>query len=77
MLQTNNKHMFMHVSPFPLLWLLLSDGTCVTTDAEHVPLRQQNPRNPTLLTMTTNTPAYAGVKFQLPVDSLADCCQSA
>lgn len=41
--------------PFPLPLSPLSGITHVSTDTEHVPLRQQNPRNPT--TMTTHNPA--------------------
>lgn len=61
--------------PLPVLCPPQSGRTHVIADSEHVPLRQQNPRNPAV-SMTTHTPAYTTVKFQLPVDLLPDCCQS-
>lgn len=62
--------------PLPVLCPPPQSGrTRVIADSEHVPLRQQNPRNPAV-SMTTHTPAYTTVKFQLPVDLLPDCCQS-
>lgn len=61
--------------PLPVSCLPQSGRTRVIADSEHVPLRQQNPRNPAV-SMTTHTPAYTTVKFQLPVDLLPDCCQS-
>lgn len=39
--------------------------------------QQQNPRNPTARKMTAHTPAHTSVKFQLLLDLLAVCCQSA
>lgn len=38
---------------------------------------QQNPRNPTARKMTAHTPAHTSVKFQLLLDLVAVCCQSA
>lgn len=39
--------------------------------------RQQNPRNPRARKMTAHTPAHTSVKFQLLLDLVAVCCQSA
>lgn len=39
--------------------------------------QQQNPRNPTPRKMTAHSPAHTSVKFQLLLDCVAVCCQSA
>lgn len=56
----------------------LSGRTHVSADIKHVlPPRQQNPRNPRARKTTAHTPAHTSVKFQLLLDLVAACCQSA
>lgn len=77
MMQFDAEHISELLLPLPSLQLpWVAEHMWVLTLNMFSP-RQQNPRNPRARKMTAHTPAHTSVKFQLLLDLVAACCQSA